>query len=161
MKRQEIATGPVPTAHLAARAPESLQAARPRVFARSCCTVLAFPSRPASRCSAHGSLFGRWQGPRPCLPSRPLSPRPPKGSEVPTRGPAPFFQLELGAGILRAEGRVSREEGAHVRPETEPTAALAFRLWLRGESRGFGGCYDGGGGRRAGGLSLPPLRSGL
>lgn len=137
MKRQEMATGPVPTAHLAARAPESPQAARPRAFARSCCTVLALPSRPASRCSAHGSLFGMWQGPRPCLLSWPLSSRPEKENQPPTEGPAPFFQLELGAGILRAEGRVSREEGALVRPETQPTAALGFRLRFRRRVQGF------------------------
>ena len=137
MKRQETPTGPVPTAHLAARAPESPQAARPRAFARSCCTVLAFPSRLASRCSTHGSLSGVWQGPRPCLLSQPLSPSPAKGNESPTQRPAPSFQLELWAGTRRAEGRVPREEGAPVRPETESNAASAFRLRLRWRCRGF------------------------
>ena len=156
MKRQETATGPVPTAHLAARAPESPQAARPRAFARSCCTVLAFPSRLASRCSTHGSLSGVWQGPRPCLLSQPLSPSPAKGNESPTQRPAPSFQLELWAGTRRAEGRVPREEGAPVRPDTESNAASAFRLRLRWRCRGFWWLRNGGGG-----LSLPPLRPGL
>lgn len=154
-----MATGPVPTAHLAARAPESPQAARPRAFARSCCTVLALPSRPASRCSAHGSLFGMWQGPRPCLLSWPLS-RPEKENQPLTEGPAPFFQLELGAGILRAEGFPGRKEHSSGR-KLSPPRHSGSGCGSAGESRGFGGCDDGGGGRRAGGLSLPPLRPGL
>lgn len=156
MIRQETAKRPVPTAHLAARARESPLAARPRVFARSCRTVLAFPSPPASRCSAPGSLFGKRQGPTSSRRSWPLSPRPAEEKE-----PSPCFQLELWAGTLRAEVRVSREEGARVRPETRSARAAAFRLRPRGRVEGVLGCGDGVGGRRAGGLSLSPLRPGF
>uniref|UniRef100_A0A9L0IJ88 TatD DNase domain containing 3 n=1 Tax=Equus asinus TaxID=9793 RepID=A0A9L0IJ88_EQUAS len=116
-----MATGPVPTAHLAERALGSSLAALPRAFARCGRTILATPSRPASRCSAHGSPLGQWQGPRPGRLSRPFSPHPAEELRPPTREPPPFFQFELWAGTLGTEervptgGRSSRPAGNSVR----------------------------------------------
>lgn len=98
-----MATAPVPTAHLAARAPESPLAACPRAFPQSGRTALAFPSRPASRCSAPGSPLGRWRRPSPCRPPRSPPPRPAEGKGLPQE-PPPSSQFERGR-ELGAEGR--------------------------------------------------------
>lgn len=154
-----MATAPVPTAHLAARAPESPLAACPRAFPQSGRTALAFPSRPASRCSAPGSPLGRWRWPSPRRPPRSPPPRPAEGKGLPQEPPpSSQFELRAGAGSGRA-GSHWRKERASGRKQSP--AAAAFRLELGGGVDGGGGGGDGGGGRGVGGLSLPPLGPGL
>lgn len=117
------AAGPVPTARLAARAPESPPAARPRAVSRSGRTVPPAPARPASRCSARGSPHGGWRGPGCGLLSRPLAPRPAEAKGSRTREPPPFSQFEPGAGTLGAEASAPGGKC----PETQTAAAAGFR----------------------------------